>query len=276
MFTDARDDGAVTAAPDIIASRRIVLDGPANLRDLGGYRARERTVRKGLVFRSDGLDTVSDRDLDVLVHDLGITTVIDLRTQDELAGRGSNPMAALGVVVHHVPIIDRLQQIFSSTGAADFSITQLYQVMVTDSGPRFAAALQLLAHAPSPILFHCAAGKDRTGILAALLLALLTVTDDDIASDYAQSAAIAGILRERMRARAADPRYRELAASVGDMQTLADEMLSARPETIIGVLDQVRSTHGTVSAWARSHGLGDDDIDRLRGRFLTEPAGSER
>ncbi len=156
--------------------RHVPFDGCFNFRDLGGYATvDDREVRRGLLYRSDSLHHLSDDDLTRLAA-LRIRAVIDLRTGAELAitGRVAEHHER---VFHHVPLEDGND--YRSTRA------DRYLDFVQVRGARVASAVRLVAHADGPLVFHCLAGKDRTGVLAAVLLAALGVPDASIASDYA-------------------------------------------------------------------------------------------
>jgi protein-tyrosine phosphatase len=252
-----------------------------NFRDLGGYPVADgRTVRWRKIFRSDGLDTLSPADLAHLVDELGLASVIDLRSGDEVESVGRGPLGETRLAFHHIPILDETRRLFERAQAG-LTISDLYAQMAERAGDRFVAALRVVAATDSPLVFHCAAGKDRTGMLGALLLDLLGVADQHIADDYAHSARIAPVLRRRLEARlaaragraddggSADPDGAAATdTSAPGWARTADELLSARPATIMGVLGALRAEYGSVEQWARAHGMPDDELGRLRDRLL--------
>ncbi len=152
--------------------RLIALQGAVNFRDLGGYAAADgMRTRWRTLFRADGLGELTETDLSVL-RALGIRTVIDLRSESELE-RSRFDVDAHPVAFHHFPFIDELPD------AQEFDrrpglLGSQYQEMVRDAGGQILAALEVLA-APDalPAVFHCTAGKDRTGVLSAIVLSLL-------------------------------------------------------------------------------------------------------
>src|SRR5690606_32034702 len=116
-------------------------------------------------------------------------TVIDLRTEDEIA-RGRFPIDQHPVDWHHLPVIKRIwsdDDLVAGASAAEF-LRDRYLDMIVEGGGSLARAVELISDG-HPALFHCAAGKDRTGVLAAVILGLLDVPDEEIAGDYHQSAA---------------------------------------------------------------------------------------
>ena len=170
-------------------TRRIQLDGAPNFRDLGGYTAADgRTVKKGLVFRSDDLNDLSQDDLDV-VSELGVRTVVDFRDHKEIADYPDRlPETATNLVA--LPIgAGRLMAGFS-LGRLDRDKTtgimiSVYRALVNDFQYVYHEFFSLLANPDNlPLLFHCTAGKDRTGLAAALFLSALGVKREIIEEDY--------------------------------------------------------------------------------------------
>ena len=257
-----------TETPDAAAPNRLFdLDGPLNFRDLGGYPVgRDRFVRTGLLFRSDGLDTLTPGDAQLLMDVFELSTVVDLRSEEELKRTGPSLLEQGGVAVHHLPIVDRTQQFF---GDGEPRITAAYLRIIADAEERFAATVQLLADLDGPAVFHCAAGKDRTGLLAAFVLDLLGVDDDLIADDYALTAAIMPAFRQRIERRMAnEPELRKRMEESGRTPEVLDEMLSARPSTIHLVLTALRAEYGSVESWLLQNGLGTSAPEKLRNRLI--------
>jgi protein-tyrosine phosphatase len=255
-----------TDTPDAAAPNRFLdLNGPLNFRDLGGYPVgRDRFVRTGLLFRSDGLDTLTPRDAQLLMDVFELSTVVDLRSEEELARTGPSLLEQGGVVVHHLPIVDRTQEFFGD-GAP--RISAAYLRIIADAEARFVAAIQLLADLEGPAVFHCAAGKDRTGLLAVFVLDLLGVDDDLIADDYALTASIMPEFRQRIARRMEnEPGLRK--RMEGRKPEVLDEMLSARASTIHLVLTALRAEYGSVENWLLQKGLSASAPDQLRNRLL--------
>ena len=149
--------------------RLIELEGAVNFRDLGGYATVDgRRTRWRELFRADGLGELTEPDLEIL-RQLGIRTVIDLRTGHELQ-QSRFDVEAHPVEFHHFPFIKSLSNADDFERAPGFLGTQ-YQRMLEDAAPQIVGALTALA-APDarPAVFHCTAGKDRTGLLSALVL----------------------------------------------------------------------------------------------------------
>ncbi|CAM5464798.1 tyrosine-protein phosphatase [Kitasatospora aureofaciens] len=188
----------------VLVGRSLGLRGAVNARDLGGYRtAGGRVVRGGVVLRSDGLNRVTAEDVDPLGA-LGLRAVVDLRSSDEIREAGPDLLPD-GVTSHHLPLLAtdfdinttlrgalsdrsaRKQRGLLGNGRAAAMMTGLYRWFVTDpvARERFAALLRLLADPGGvPLLFHCSAGKDRTGWAAALVLTALGVDRETVLADY--------------------------------------------------------------------------------------------
>ncbi|MDR1170132.1 MAG: tyrosine-protein phosphatase [Prevotellaceae bacterium] len=167
-----------------------ILDGAPNFRDLGGYSSANgrRTVWRK-VFRSQMLAQLSDRDVERL-KELGVRTVIDFRDDDEVMKEPSRLPESVRVV--RLPIVVGSNDTFmqkmgdspDSLQCVDFMQT-VNRSLVTEFAPQYRAFFAILLQAESyPIVFHCTAGKDRTGFAAALLLSALNVDWDTVMDDY--------------------------------------------------------------------------------------------
>lgn len=247
---------------------RIELDGPINFRDLGGPPALGGTVRHGVAYRADGLHTMTVADLETVFGRLGVTRVIDLRSADERTDPGLGLLADAVIENHHVPILDETSSVWAG---GTVRLADLYRSMLERSADRFAHAVHLIARSEGPVVFHCAAGKDRTGLVAALVLGLLGVDDRDICEDYAATGEVAGQLRQRIEAMAADPRHVERFAPVkarADWPELVEEITSARYSTMAALLDEIRSADGTITSWALRNGVAASDIAHLHRRLV--------
>jgi protein-tyrosine phosphatase len=171
-------------------ARSIFLQGASNFRDLGGYTgANGRPLKWRKLFRSDHLGDLTPADIAKLSA-LGLTRVCDFRGKNE---REAHPCALPGPQVHALsiePTVVQALQDFAERnkgiGEADAVrlMQQTYRAFVTDNSARFAELFQHLLQDSSPLVFHCTAGKDRTGFAAALLLAALGVQQDVIVNDY--------------------------------------------------------------------------------------------
>ncbi len=246
-------------------TRNLTLDGVFNFRDLGGYAAADgRRVRWRTVFRADGLSRLTADDVEAL-RPLGLRAVIDLRTDRELEQRGRFPVDVYPVVFHHLSVLDVTWDA-EAAARQGLPVTEFlhhaYTEILAGGGPRFGVALNLLAEAEHlPAVFHCAGGKDRTGLLAALLLGLLGVDDATIVADYALT-------------QAAMPRVlAAIAAEDPALETAIAEMppsfLAADPDAMALVLADLARDHGSVAGYVDSIGVGRDRVERLHELLLT-------
>jgi protein-tyrosine phosphatase len=236
--------------------RLVALEAVHNFRDLGGYRTDDgRTIGWGRLFRADGLYRLTADDLGV-VDALGIRTVVDLRSGPEFDQHGRFPLEDYPVAFHHLPIIDSTWTASETPdvddtddGAIEF-LTWAYGDMLAQGADRFAHAFGLLAVPGSaPAVFHCAAGKDRTGVLAALILGGLGVDHETIVADYGLTQA--AMVRMRAWVMTHHP---EMAERMGETPAF---MLAANPQAMRNVLDQMVSDHGSVRGYLSSIGIGD-------------------
>ena len=235
-----------------------------NFRDLGGYPTADgRETRWRTLFRADGLYRLTTEDAQTVI-DLGVRTVIDLRTDNELRTRGTFPVDKHDVAFHHLPIIDVT---WGETETPEFDddadfLVWAYREMLAEASPRFADAITLLAQeSVLPAVFHCAAGKDRTGILAALILGALGVDSSIIAADY-------GLTRQATQrllvwAREHNP---ELADLYSNMPA---RFIAADPRAMQVILADITAEHSSVYDFVRAIGVTDESIAALSRTVLT-------
>ena len=244
--------------------RLIRLENAFNVRDLGGYAlaAGGETAWRAML-RGDGLHRLSENDIARLL-DHGLRTVIDLRSGYELE-REPNPFRARNAVrYHNIALFDALSPIdivLAGQGGA-FDMAARYRDAVDLCSARIVSVLKVMAEADEgAILFHCSAGKDRTGLVAAILLVLAGVDEDRVIDDYALTAKFATPLIEQFRARAlargADPRF-------------VEGFLSSEPATMRSALDHVASRYGGVAAYLEHAGADAAMLASLRCRLLAD------
>ena len=255
---------SLSALPDVgnDPRRLIRLDAVHNFRDLGGYPTDDgRTTRWRRLFRADGLHRLTGADLEQ-VRDLGLHTVIDLRTAAELAERGTFPQVAHPVEFHHVPVLDSTWQHDDrpdGEGAADF-LEWAYLDMLRHGPGRFAQAIEQLSVPEAlPAVFHCAAGKDRTGVLAMLVLGALGVQHEYIVADYGLTAG--GMQRMRAWAQHETP---ELWARMVETPTM---FLAALPEAMGRVIETI-CADGSIRDYVLSIGVTPEALQRLDDHLL--------
>lgn len=250
--------GAVLGPEYFIAPRRFTFDACFNMRDLGGYRLRGGgSTRWGALYRSDSLHQLTESDRQA-VSQLGLRTVIDLRTRDEVDRRGVFRADLLPVDFRHLPLVDALVPPDDPTVAPPPSARGIRYADIAEEGSRsICEGFEILAQRGSlPAIFHCSAGRDRTGIFAALLLSLIGVDDDDIVADYVLTQE-ANEQTDRW-VRANDPDL----LSVWNRHPV--DVRNTRPETMTSFLETIRSRHGSVRTFLECAGLTTVAIAGLR------------
>ena len=244
-------------AHDRHAARFVPLAGTVNARDLGGLPlAGGGVTRHGQLLRSDVPLRLDPEDRERLIR-LGIGTVVDLREAHELV-RDHNALVGFdGIAVHHVEV----WRLINEVGVAPddpWSITGFYLSALDHAGAAFAAAVRLLAEAEGAALFHCTAGKDRTGLLALLVLEAVGVTREAVIEDFALTDARIGSIRERLT---------EEAAGRGIARPDFERLLGATPDLIEPALAHLDRLHGGAEAYLRRHGADPATLARLRAKL---------
>jgi len=239
----------------------LAFRGIHNIRDLGGHPTMDGgTTRHGRFLRGDALRGLDTDDLRLLLES-GLRVIVDMRSHAEV-NEGPNPLAGHDAVrYHHIPLYDGLATIeaMAETHAGGFDMGLRYRAAFDECRPAMARVLTLLSEAgDGAALFHCTAGKDRTGVIAALLLGNAGVASEDVVGDYALTAThgkrLIDQLRERSLARGNDP-------------DRAERVLASRPETMRATLEWLEDTHGGATAYMERIGLDDATRQRLRDRL---------
>jgi protein-tyrosine phosphatase len=254
-----------------VQTRELAWEGCLNVRDLGGHPTKDgRTTRFGAIVRADSVRALTDAGWAALLAH-GVRTVVDLRGEHELR---DDPPPHADVEVVHVPFSESNEEEWDEIGAeleaaaagAPDSATatrDVYLVFLEHFRRNVGAGLGAVARAEDGcVVVHCAAGKDRTGLLTAFLLHLAGVDVEAIAADYALS-------EERLR-----PRYAEwLAAAATDAERKRVERIAATPAAaIVGVFEELERRYGSVEGYLVAAGADAADFDRIRARLLAEPA----
>lgn len=243
--------------------RLVKLEAVHNFRDLGGYpTSGGRATKWQMLFRADGLYRLTPQDAQHVI-DLGVRTVIDLRTTNEVTSRGTFPAHEFPVNFHHLPIIDATWNETETPEIEDTVefLVWAYREMIEKASPKFADAINLLGSQDVfPAVFHCAAGKDRTGLLAAFILSLLGVSDEIICADYGKTAD--GMRRLIAWAKVHQP---QLADSYANMPA---RFAASDPEAMAVILADLQSKHTTVENFVREIGVSQKTIESLRNSLL--------
>jgi protein-tyrosine phosphatase len=241
--------------------RSIDLTGCLNFRDIGGYPSSGgRAVRWRQVFRSDALHHLTADDVARLRDELGLGDVIDLRSSAECTTEGRGPLSDEAMRFYHLPLFDG--ETPKSAGSIDMTLTDRYFLLAEFAKRPIARVITTLAETDSPAVYHCAAGKDRTGVVSAILLGILDVPDEIIVADYAATQENLEAITERLMA---SEGYQTM------LSALPPDTMHADPETMIGFIERLRGMYGTMADYARSAGVSDASLERLRGRLLANP-----
>jgi protein-tyrosine phosphatase len=248
-----------------VTERRIVLEGAVNFRDVGGYATEDgRSVAWRRLFRSDGLSQLTEGD-HAVIESLGLRTVIDLRSKSEVE-RGTFDTARVPLDYRHVPILEEVPDAEAFILAPGMLGAQ-YLDMARTSSHRLGTVLgYLAADGALPAVVHCTAGKDRTGLVIALLLRLLGVPEETVVEDYA----VSGEAMVQLRAKLID-RYPEGRETI----EAADELFSADPGNLVGLLAMIGEEYGTVEDYAAAAGAGAGVVVALQDALLVDAPAPE-
>ena len=263
-----------TATAGGVPERLLPLAGTHNARDLGGYATADgRRVKWGQLYRADALNKLDGDDLDYLAR-LGLRRVVDFRSEHEQQDapdrlpmaieRWSRPMAARTADGIDLYALFRDPTRLNATDTAEL-MRSINRQLVREYTPEYREWLRQLATADTaaPQIFHCTAGKDRTGFAAAILLSALGVPREQIMADYLLSAAyIAGHAERRIR------RIRLLSLLRIDAEALRP-MMTVEASFLQAAFDEAERSYGSFDTYL-TEGLGVDDRVRaqLRARFL--------
>lgn len=260
------------------SSRILDIEGVINFRDLGGYQTQDgRYVKWGRVYRSAQLDRMSKKGINDMAE-LGIQTVVDLRFSDETSRyptiRAAVPKAQIlswhdeqqGSQDEHSNGIQR-----SWRDSLDSNDPQQVREAMRVNYPKklyshraiYRKMLLSLAQNETPLVFHCAAGKDRTGVAAALILSLLGVSDQVIIEDYLiTQSQISRLLENWVAGGATDQSdYQDFQQRLAQYpRELVQPVFDADEAYILTLLDYIKSTYGDFAAYAEQVLKVDDDV----------------
>jgi protein-tyrosine phosphatase len=252
----------------------IELQGAVNVRDVGGLPTADggETVYRRLL-RSENLQELTAEDIALLVDEIGVTTVVDLRSTRELMTEGPAPLDAVDGVQHaHHPVLKEFLDASDTVAAALLLTAQQadaerypddlmcghYLGYLENRPEEVVGALRSIITAPGAVIVHCAAGKDRTGVVVALALTVAGVEPEVIVADYvATNERIEAIIERLSRSRMYG----------GDVTSRPVRAHEARPETMRALLEQLDIRYGGVPKWLADNGFTADETARLRDRL---------
>jgi protein tyrosine/serine phosphatase len=252
----------------------IELEGAVNARDLGGLPTIDggSTVH-GRLLRSENLQELTPGDISRLVEELGLTTVVDLRSTNEVTLEGPAPLDALSGVRHaHHPVLKEFLDVSDTLKAALLTesveadnerypadpMCGHYLGYLENRPEEVIGALRTIATAPGAAIVHCAAGKDRTGVVVALALTVAgvepaAIVDDYMATDDRLEAIVERLSRSRMYA--------------GDITSRPVKAHAPRAETMKAFLEQLTVRYGGIDTWLTANGFGEAEVAELRAKL---------
>jgi protein-tyrosine phosphatase len=243
-------------------SRDLDWDGLLNARDLGGHPTEDGAeTRWASVVRADSVRQLTEAGWQAVV-DYGVRTIVDLRSDEELA---QDPPADLPVDAVHVSFFDDRPEVFdeveeASASAADHAeaTRRVYLIFLEHFRPNVAAAIRAVANAPEgAVVVHCHGGKDRTGLVSAFLLRLAGVSVEEIATDYSLS-------EERLRTRHEE--WFAQAADEAELERL--HRISKTPAaSMVQVLEELERRYGSIAGYLKAGGATDEELERARARL---------
>jgi protein-tyrosine phosphatase len=263
---------SVHGIPALDERRVVALDGGVNFRDIGGYTTQDgRRLRWGRVYRSGSLSKLTSKDINA-IEQMGIRLICDLRSRQEVR---ASPEMLSGLYREHIPIeakdntLRRLRVLlFDRSRLTDMLVHAYTELMIKNNAHVFGIIFQRLADPDYlPALIRCTAGKDRTGIVIALLLLALGVPEDTVLADYSLS----NLYYEDFKAFAD-----QVIGPLGIFGVTGDAIqpfLLADPDILRRMIAYVRRQYGSVDVYLRDHaGIDAHTLAALRDNLL-EPAG---
>lgn len=239
--------------------RLLPLVGAYNFRDLGGYRTTDgRLTRWGQLFRSDTLSGLTEADLEIL-REIGLAAVIDLRSAKEVQRSGRGRMETEPAHYLHASILEK-----GGDGASSMTqkhLAERYLWFLEVGRDALVDALMLIGN-PSkrPLVFHCEVGKDRTGVLAALVLDILRVEPEIIVDDYVLTASRMELILARIR---------DEPNGAKRMAELPEFVLQAEAATMQTFLDLLHEQHGGGREWALAAGVPEQRLNAMSTQLVS-------
>jgi protein-tyrosine phosphatase len=247
--------------------RRIILDSAENARDLGGYLTEKGQQTRWRAFvRTDHLQQWTPQTQQAFI-DYGVKLIIDLRDPYELLEHPSNFCQSQAVTYLNVPVFTdelHLSERFRTMEENMFDRVVMYKFTIDECSAQLGKVLTTIAdYNAQTTVFHCYAGKDRTGLIAALLLSLVGVPDHLIAADYE-------LTNEYLADRIALWRTKAIAAAE-DMERF-ESIHNYQPRIMLETLQHIREQHNSIPNYLRVCGVSDAQMNVLRGMLIDNPA----
>jgi hypothetical protein len=248
---------------------------PANLRDLGGLPVEGGVTRTGVLLRSDDVSVMPAEFAQQMIHD-GVTSVIDLRSPEEALLTGRGPLTVPGVNYHHLALTSSVSapedfdRELISSASTPAQVGTWYADLLESQARQLALGVTLVAMSDGTTVFHCAAGKDRTGVFAAVVLSALGASPETISADYAVTATRLPELFPRLRGIMGGLMPDHVLDEAGVQGMGA--MMGAHPESMEAMQDVLILRHGSVLEPILRAGLAESTIALLRQRLVDADA----
>ncbi|WP_077532537.1 tyrosine-protein phosphatase [Massiliimalia massiliensis] len=239
----------------------IPMEGLINARHLGGYRAGNMLTSDKAYIRCENPDKLTRRDMDVL-YDFGIRTVIDLRSPEEVA-QSENPLSRDSRFDYHSIPVFSADASPEALAQKKIDMGQLYIYMADHCTDSFFQIFDTILHSHGGVLFHCTAGKDRTGVLAAILLLACGVAKDDVVWEYTFTEELLRPLVEQL----------ENNVPKGMEKENVQAMLAAKPEYISVFVDHLNYTYHGAKGYLAHLGFSQEEITALCQRLVNDKEG---
>jgi protein tyrosine/serine phosphatase len=250
-----------------VDGRAVLVEGALNVRDLGGLGTADgRTVLLRRVLRADSLSRLEEPGVATLVDDIGVRLIIDLRAEEELGIEGRGALEAHPVRYENLPLRgferDRNRQTVVPD-TTNIDMAAVYAAYLRISPEALVRAITLMSQPTNlPAVVHCTVGKDRTGVVVAVLLDALGVDHEHIVADYAETAHNMEAVVERLK-------RTNLFRDVG-LENLPRHVFGAEPDTMRRFLDHLTSEHGGAAQWLLHNGAGTSTVEDLRRALLSD------
>jgi protein-tyrosine phosphatase len=244
-----------------LTSRSLVLEIAFNVRHLGGYRTSNGRETRPDIVRAASLHRLTEAGADALAGH-GVATVVDLRSEREREEFRTPNLSSRGIRHVFAPVF-REDASPPSYAEGFEGFAPIYRRFLETGRDAYRVLAEAVAESDGAVLFHCAAGKDRTGVAAALLLDLAGVADDEIVADYAVSERL---LKEAFQDSQLSVAQRERMSKLSE--DARAKLLSSAPEYMAETIAYVRGRWGSARGYFRDIGLDDGTIDRVRARMV--------
>jgi len=245
-----------------VTDRLVPFTGVLNFRDLGGYETDDgRQTRWGRLFRSDAMHDLTEQDLEMF-RGLAIASVVDLRSAKEVERTGRGLLAGEPLNFVNSPVLSNYQADESRADIDEGYLSRRYLEYLELGAPAFVRVFEEMTQPDNyPLVFNCFLGKDRTGVVAALVLSCLGVRRPIVVEDYALTGSRVVLIVEKLLR---DPLLRDEVAHDNPL------LLGAREATMSNFLSEVDERFGGPVAWALGAGVSGESMEILRDLLLDE------